>query len=369
MTPNQAWRESHPSTEPTQGAAKASAISLTWGMRKRMYRQAANQLENGRELTDVLADYRDRQLRRNRRKAANAIDQVRRLVVNGSTLASSMGSGLSDLERTLLSAGEKVGQLAQAMQQILEFREMTDRMVMGMAGSLFAPTVYSISIYAVMYVFGITIVPGFAEVAPTSKWTGNAYLMYLMGQFATGWAGAFMFGILIAYFGISIWALPRWTGKGRGFMDRHVFPFSTYREVAGFSWLAAFGTLSAANVDETSAIAEQMATANPWLRSRLKPIQEGIRNGLNPAAAMRLSGYDFPSADLIDEVGAYQGYPNFGEMIQIVCKQMAKTIERKLVFRGMVISALFSAILFVLMFIIQLGSNELGSLISSSLGI
>jgi type II secretory pathway component PulF len=152
------------------------------------------------------------------------------------------------------------------------------------------------------------------------------------------------------------------------FFDKHVFPFTVYREVTGFAWLISFTTLIRAGVADTEALRGQLTTASPWMASRLLPIQGGLRNGLDMAAAMRRSGYDFPSLDLIDEVGAYVGYTNFPEKIEAVSKEYAQTLERKLALKGAYISAAFTGVMFFMMAALQLGANEISSILSSSMG-
>ncbi|WP_434716398.1 type II secretion system F family protein [Paraburkholderia sp. A3RO-2L] len=361
-------REKNKPTAAHVKTAQTKPHKLSWGLRKRLYRQTASQLENQGVLPKVLEDFRDRQTRRNRKKAAAAVHHIYRQVRDGATLVDAMGSNLTDLERTLLGSGETAGRLAESMNLILRTREMTDRMTRALAGSLFSPVTYALALYATLVLFGDYIVPQFASTAPVSKWTGWAYAMYLLGQIAVGWTGPILLVLLVAAVAVTLWAMPRWTGRGRTFCDRYVFPFTIYREIAGFSWLVAFATLISAGVPNVDALETQLATASPWLRSRLLPIRAGLRNGLNMGAAMRMSGYDFPSLDLIDDVAAYVDYADFPVKIKNVCDTYAATLERMLLFKGMVLSAIFTAMMFAMMAVLQLGANELSSILSTSYG-
>ncbi|MDR5791734.1 type II secretion system F family protein [Caballeronia sp. LP003] len=342
--------------------------TLSWGVRKRLYRQAASQSENGKVLTKILEDFRDRQHRRHRRKVADRVHQVWRKVVDGQTLVSAMDESLTDLERTLLGSGEKAGRLAESMNLILDVKEMTGRMTRALIGSFFSPCVYMVSLYVVLYVLGAYIVPQFELSAPVSKWTGWAYVMYLCGQIAVGWYAPVLLIALVTLIGTIAWALPRWTGRGRNFCDKYVFPFTVYREVTGFSWLVSYATLISAGVPDTEALSSQLVSGSPWLKSRLLPIKAGLRNGLNMAEAMRRAQHEFPSLDLIDEVSAYVGYADFPEKIQKVCKDHAKTIESNLILKGMIFSFIFLVFTFGVMAILQLGSNDLSTTLTGSMG-
>lgn len=345
---------------------------LSWGLRKRLYEQASAQLENGRTITEILQDFRDRLARRGRKKAAEAAHHVLGRVMDGDTLMKALSSNLPELERGVLASGEQTGQIARAMRLILDVRDRTTRMRRKLQSSFFAPVAYLLSLYAVLFVIGVYIVPQFLDTVPLPKWTGWAYALYCLGQVAVGWFAplvAIGFGCLI---GVIWWALPRWTGAdtvpGRTFCDLYMPGFSEYREITGFTWLISFAALLRAGVPDTDALATQIGAASPWLESRLRPIQAGLRNGLKLDAAMRRTGHGFPSIDLIDEVGAYVGFPDFPDMIEKVARQYAETLERRLVLKGVLVSAIFSALMFMAFIVVQLGANSISTILQSSVG-
>ncbi|MBN3761070.1 type II secretion system F family protein [Burkholderia sp. Ac-20365] len=355
-----------------QAGERARPQSLSWSARKRLYEQASSQLDNERTLPEILLDYRDRLLRRGKKNAGAAANLIYRRVIDGDTFTVALGEKISPLERSVIAAGEKAGELSHSMRLVLQLRDRLTRIRRSMQSSFFAPTVYLISLWCVLFTIGYMIVPQFEMALPANRWTGWARVLYLMGSIAVGWAAP-VFVVLSLAVGLLIWkALPNWTGegviKGRAFCDKYVFPFTVYREVQGFAWLLAFATLLRSNVPDADAIYDQMKTATPWERSRLRPIHAGLKNGLDMAKAMRLSGYEYPSLDLIDEVNAYVGFPNFPEKIEVVARQYADTLERRLLTKGMVLSAGFSGLMFFAFVILQLGANEISSLLSSSVG-
>lgn len=339
---------------------------LSWGLRKRFYEQASAQLENERPLTDILLNYRDRLKRRKRAKSADIVHQVWRRVRNGDTLVFALRASLTDLERTVLGFGETIGNLPLAMNLILEVRERTGDLKWKLIGSFFPPFVYLISIYLTLFVIGNQVVPQFLDSIPLRRWTGWAYVLYLMGEVAVGWCAPVLVGGFLLAVGLTWWALPRWTGRGRAFFDRYVIGFAEYRELTGFTWLVSYAALLRAKVPDTDALASQIKGANPWLVSRLRPIHLGIRNGMTLDAAMRRTGFGFPSLDLIDEVGAYVGNPDFPEKIEAVARQYAKTLERRLLFKLGLMAVTFTGLMFFAAVAVQLGSNALSGLLSTT---
>ncbi|RKP47566.1 type II secretion system F family protein [Trinickia fusca] len=345
---------------------------LSWSLRKRLYEQASSQIDNGRTLTEILEDFRDRLSRRGRKRSAEAAHRVWRKVIDGETLMRALADNLTDLERSVLASGEKTGQLANAMRLVLDVRERTGRIRRKLQASLFAPVMYLFALYAVLFVIGYYIVPQFTAAVPVRKWTGWAYALYAMGQIAVGWQAPVILGLFVASCLLTWWALPRWTGQqavpGRALFDKYVMAFSVYREILGFAWLLSFAALLRAGVPDTEALAGQILTSSPWQASRLRPIYGGLKNGLKMDAAMRRSGYEFPSLDLIDEIGAYVGYPDFPDKIEVVARQYAETLERQLMFKGLLISAVFSGLMFFAFFVLQLGTNAIASILASSMG-
>ena len=341
---------------------------LPWSLRRSLYEQAASQLQNGREITQVLADFRARLERRGRKRAAEAAHQIFRKVRDGKPLVVALGSGITPLERSVLESGEEAGQLSESMLLVLDVRERTARVRRYLLGSFATPTVYLVALYATLFTIGIYIVPQFAMTAPIRTWTGWAYVMYVMSQMAIGWLAPLTFGTLFLVIAAAVCAMPRWIGPGRTFFDKHIFPFTATREVNGLAWLMAFAALLRAGVPDTDAIATQIRSASPWLASRLRPIHMYLKNGQDLATAMRATGQDFPSVDLIDDVGAYAGFPDFSEKIEIVARQYSEKLERRIKFQGLLLSMVFIVGMLFAILAVQLGANSISSILTSSMG-
>ncbi|WP_407510676.1 type II secretion system F family protein [Ralstonia sp. GP101] len=207
---------------------------LSWTLRRRLYQQASSQLDNGMTLSQVLGEFSTRLARRGRKRAAEAADEVARRVVDGDPFVLALGDDLSDLERSVLDAGDQAGQLPDSMRLVMEVRDLTTRLRQKLQASFFAPSVYLVSLYAVLLLIGASIVPQFLDVLPLSKWTDWAYAMYLMGDLAVGWPAPICFGGLLIYAVWSWWALPRWIGPARAFCDRRLFPL---HGLSGNHWL------------------------------------------------------------------------------------------------------------------------------------
>ncbi|WP_321816716.1 MULTISPECIES: type II secretion system F family protein [unclassified Paraburkholderia] len=341
---------------------------LPWTVRQRFYEQASSQLANGLGITEVLSGFRKTLIRQKRRKSARTVEQTQLRMINGETFTEAMRESLTNLERGVLAAGEHVSNLPGAMRLVLDVRSMTTSIRRKLQSTLFSPLTYLVAFWMVLFTLGHSVIPQLALAVPTSHWTGWAAVLNALGSFATGWYGPVALAV-VAGIGAGVWmALPRWTGRGRIFCDRWVLPFIVYREINGFVWLISYCALVRAGVTNTDALEGQIANASPWLASRLRPIRVGLRDGERMDEAMRSSRNGFPSEDLVDEIGAYIDYPDFSEKIETVAREYAKTLERKLVFRGMFVSGLFGGLMYFAFLVLQLGSNEISSLINASVG-
>ena len=339
--------------------------AMSWGARRTLYQQLASQIDNGRPLLDAMDDYRARAVRRNRKSLAKSMQGAVERVRDGKTFVQALGGSLSPLEKSVLSSGETAGQLPGSMRLVLDVRARVARIQRKVLSYFTAPIIYLVTLLASLYVIGSNVVPPLSQVVPTSRWTGWAYGMYLMGAIATGYGLFITLGVIVVLLGVIVWTLPRWSGRGRAFCDAYVFPYNVYRDVQGFAWLLSFTALLRAGVADTKALQDQIASASPWMASRLKPILTGLIDGMNLAEAMRRSKQDFPSRDLIDEIAAYMNFDDFGEKIDQVAKDYSDVLERKLMVVGGVIGAVFSGAMFMAFGVITLGANTISTLIQS----
>ena len=340
--------------------------------RKRLYEHMSNQLANGQGVADALKEYRDRLYKRGRKGPALAVHLIYLDYKGGKTLVSAMSEHITDLERTLIAAGETSARLKEMLDLVLDIRERIFNLTMGMLGSFFAPATYIVAMYAALMVIGFAVIPSLLDSLPIARWRGWAYVMYLMGQSATGWFAPTAIALVVAST-IVVWrALPRWTGngriKGRVFCDRYVFPFTVYREIKGFAWLLSYTALLRGGVSNATAIRNAMLASPPWLASRLFPLYVGIREGEKLSVAMDQAGHGFPSLDLIDEISSYSKFGNFEEKIEAVAKQHSTRLLKVLLFKGVLISLFCQGVIFFMMAVVQLGSNSIANALTTAAG-
>lgn len=341
---------------------------LTPQVRQAFYRQAAAQLKNGRSLIEILDDFSQRLRRKGSLRSADAINLVLRAVRDGKSLAVALGANLTYTEKAIIKAGEESSQLVMALSLITEVQERRARISRAVTSAITSPVVNFAALWICLWVIGSQLNPLFVEVVPLSRWTGWAYVMYLLGELASGWESVALVGILAIAMVSMTFLRDKWIGRSRTFADRFIFPMPIFKEVDGLLWMMAFSAMLNAKISDTNALQLQISSASPYIQERLRPVLARLRNGMALPDALRHAGHGFPSVDLIDEIGAYAGFPDFSEKLEEVGRSYMETMERKLIMQSGVISFCFTILQFLVMGAVQLGANDLQAVMMSTLG-
>ena len=342
--------------------------SIPWSVRKRFYERAATQVQNGRPLSAVLEEFRGQLEQRGRKKLAGEWRAVAARMRDGRTLAEAFGKKIPRMEYGMLDTGEKSGSLPDAMRMIVTVEERIGRVRNKLLASFTSPAVYFATLYGTLLIIALKVVPVFAVVIPPQKWEGWASVMYVMAEMTVSFMGLAVALLVAVAIALAVWSLPRWNGKLRTNLDGWLFPYSIYRDIAGYDWLMRFAALLASGVPDTAILEDQIRGASPWLRHRLVAIHNGIRNGLDLGSAMRRAGTRFPSQDLIDEIAAYAAFKDFDKKIVLVADQYAEQLERRLTMLSVGLGLVFTFLMFMAFVVVQLGSNDISSQLSNTIG-
>jgi len=218
----------------------------------------------------------------------------------GQTLAGALQGWAPDAERMLIEAGERGDCLPKALEDAAKVtqagREMTAAARSGVAYPMFllATTVL------VLWVFGQHVIPEFAKVLPTERWTGSAGILASLASFTDFWIWPSVAAAICGMVLLS-WSMPRWTGRLRARLDR-LPPFSIYRLLVGSRFLMAMAALLNASTPPAEALERMNAMAGPWLRERIEAALDAVRDGANLGTALELAGHGFPDPDLIEDL-------------------------------------------------------------------
>jgi len=295
---------------------------ITESVRLRLYRKIAKMLENGLPLLKIIEELRDRSSENGRKPNEPLVillEECRRTIQNGGMLSEGLKSWAPKTEQMIIMAGEQSGRLEDTLITIIEVVQATKKIKNVIIGGLAYPFSILTLVILYIYIFGVKVIPQFAQIADPKKWHGVAKSLYVMSVLVQDWM-LYLVLALVALIVAVLASMPRWCGTLRCIAD-NIAPYSIYRLVVGSSFLMAFSALQFAGVTVEKSLSRLAQTAQPWLRERLEGAIFGVKSGLNCGEALRNTGYGFPSKELIDDLCIYAEYKGFAEALKMLADE------------------------------------------------
>lgn len=290
--------------------------------RLRLYRKMSKMLSNGLPLLKVLEELRDRESHQGKKPKeplAIILDDCRRSVQNGRLLSEALEGWAPRAEQMILMAGEQSGKLETTLISVVNVVQARKKINAVIVGGMAYPLAILGLVLSYVYLFGAKVIPQFTLMMDPAKWHGAARSLYLMSLWVQQWMAYTLMalGVLLVLLFVS---MPRWRGNLRIWADK-LPPYSIYRLMVGSSFLMAFSSLQGAGVTVEKALMRLSHVASPWLRERLDGALLGVRSGLNCGEALRNTGYEFPSQEVIDDLCVYAEYKGFAEALKLMADE------------------------------------------------
>lgn len=287
-----------------------------------IYEKLGKFISNGVPITQALAEihlHLSLDGKKPNNPKAQAIDEWRKNVLNGQSLARALEGWVPKSELSLLSAGEISGRFEAAVQDILFVYKSGKRIRSALSGFIY-PLFLMSTTCLYMYIFGTQVVPAFDAILPKESWEGTGQTMALMSDFVqTGLLPVVIFITMIL--AIILSTMNIWTGRIRRLFD-HFPPWSIYRLVIGSNFLISFGSLLNAGISVPDALQILSRNAQPWYRERLLATRLQILNGApNIGDALQRTGFNFPSFEMIIDIRSYASLSGFDEMLNKLSRQ------------------------------------------------
>jgi type II secretory pathway component PulF len=290
--------------------------------RLRLYRKIAKMLSNGLPLLKILMELHDRasyQGRKPNEPMALVLDDCRRMVQNGRLLSEGLEWWAPKTEQMILMAGEQAGRLEVTLVAVVDVVHGSKKIKSILIGGMAYPLSILTLIIVYIYMFGTRVIPQFTRMVDPSGWHGPARSLYVMSLLVQDWMLYIVVACVLLIAGV-LASMPVWRGNIRVYFDRYA-PFSIYRLIVGSGFLMAFSALQAAGVTVEKSLSRLARIADPWLRERLEGALLGVRSGLNCGEALRNSGYEFPSVEVIDDLCVYAEYKGFAEALKVLADE------------------------------------------------
>lgn len=301
--------------------AKFSFLKLEADNRRRLWLKLAKLISNGVPILQAIQTIARRRASSHGNKDSQviALNSWVRGMANGSRLSQVVNGWVSPAEKMLLSAGESSGTLYESLHAAVRVMDANRDIKSAILKGISYPLALLAIGFMILYMFSFKVVPEFTKIVPADRFTGTAKALIVLTDFTRDWVLEITV-LLISTVAIFFISLPRWNSRLRIVMDRHA-PYSIYRIIQGSTWLIALASMLEAGVRLEYALQQLSENADKWLKTRVQAAITGMRSGLQLGEALLRSGYEFPDAEIIDDLGIYSSLSGFDEALQILGKE------------------------------------------------
>lgn len=293
------------------GAVKAFIYKamLNWPEREKIYKMLIPRLREGAGSTpERLIELYIRRLQRRGllyRYLAQVLHTILFTMTHESkSFAQAFAQYIPQSEFSILDAGEKSGDLSLALESLIQrnkrisnINSANRQVIIIIIGSflLLNGMIMGVAYYALPKVLPIS-----REMSSKSNFSQE--FMQSLSSWAMSNSPIYtMIGFLIII-ALVLLSFKNLTGKFRTFLER-IPPWSTYRTLKGYIWLETYIVLVRSGLPELHVLSQQCETATPWLKERLTALHHLMsQNALLFPDALEVSGFSFPSLDMIDDV-------------------------------------------------------------------
>ena len=292
--------------------------ALSAKVRVRLYRKLAGLVRTGLPVPraiDAVWQLTTQGGRKVRQPLALAVGAWRQAVYDGLPVGSAMAGWVPTRETMILDAG--ASDLPRALEDASLLVETSHKMTAAVVGAAIYPGFLAMLLCGLLWIFSARAIPAFAQIRPVEEWTGAAA--------GLGWVSHFVHHGLVftllalaAIFGGVCWSLSRWTGEWRTRFDR-IPPWSLYKLLTGTSFFVALAAFLRAGVPLPEALRRLEIVAEAWLRERIAATSFYVASGHDLGEALHLSGHDFPSREIVDDLRIHASLGGIEESLRKLC--------------------------------------------------
>jgi type II secretory pathway component PulF len=313
----------------------ADRKAFDWKTREALYMHLSSQVENDVSVENALDGFADILRKRKRKSSQALVENVSRRMREGMPLRRAIAIAIPRDEAAVLAGGEMSGKMGIALDLLVDSHDRVESVLRAYKAAAVRPIMYLAMTYGVMWAVGAFVMPSIVQGLPESKVQGLGIVMYKAADWSQSWLSIEPPLLCVALFCAVRWSFPRWVGPRRIKAEQY-FPYSFYRDIEGYKWLASFSGLIEAGVPDVHALARQMETASPWLRERLWHVRFRMtEGGMTLADALEATGangklppFEFPNPAIIDRIRSIAAFKGFHEKVARLTKRWSSEIER-----------------------------------------
>lgn len=293
-----------------------------------VYRMLYFMLRNGISTYDTIKELHRRAVKKGKDHPATIMYSAwLSQMDSGRDLSEAISDWVPSEERVLLSSGGKAGKLESILLRVIESVKFGTQIRRALTGATTYPAVLFVAAMGIIAMFGIKIIPVFAEISDPKTWTGLAGSMHTMSGIVRNWWWVLLAFVVVTFVAYR-YSLPNMTGKLRVWLDRFP-PYSYYRLRQGSGFLVSLSVLVETGTNIERALLMLRKDGDKWLRERVDPLIASSRSGLNLGDAMERAGHGFPDRAIIDSIAIFSQRAELDKALEITAKEwMENGIER-----------------------------------------
>ena len=338
-------------------------LSFNWKARATLYQMISLRMGWGLSPESVLELYARQLRRRRKRSVPNILDSIReRMNTKGLSFAEAIRPYVPDDEYMMIVSGDKANNIPAALDLVCDVKSRIRKIMQAMRSALYQPASYLGVLFVSLYVIANWVVPSLVTTSSIMKSDDTSlHILVLASGMATGKMVFVSGGVMLVLVVLLWFSLTRLTGPLRLLLE-HLPPWSTYRNVQGYVWLAGFIALVRAGMPDTEALQHQANSATPWLRERLEAILANLGpRGRSLPEAMSVTGYNFPSPEMIDDIEASWGGKGAYERLLSNSRAWADTLEQQALAGANTARSVFSIVMMLLAAGLAVTAGNIGS--------
>lgn len=254
------------------------------------------------------------------------LNDCRESINQGASLADAVSPWVDANEAGVLAAGERSGDLVQAIRDVVAMLDAQRRIKAAILGASMYPVVLLGMLAMLLHIVATSLVPKLSTVSKPETWEGAAYVLYLLSNFVNSYGTPVVITLLVVV--VVVWAsLPRLRGPLRVFLDS-VPPWSIYRDIHGAVFMLNVALLigSGLMLQQALELLRDRA-ASAWLRERIVATLDRIAAGRDLGQALEDSNLNFPSERAISYLKLFSKRAGFdSSMANFAKRWLDKTI-------------------------------------------
>ena len=255
---------------------------------------------------------------------AIVFDEWRTVVLSGGRFSDAIEGWVPTMERMIIMAGEQSGNLPDALRSVIEVVRAEKKIKGTVLKGLFYPFVLLAATLGYLFLFGIKVIPEFTRIMDVSSWGPMAKSLHSLSEFVINYGVGLIIALVTLITVVTV-TLPIWTGPWRIRFDK-IPPWSLYRLVVGSGFLYSMSALLSGGGRVSTALQTISDNSSKYLAERTEAFLLGVHSGLNAGDAMAEAGFDFPSEDIVADLGVYASYSgDFGDAIEKVAREWMET--------------------------------------------